>query len=403
MNTYQKKERFFLVLILGLLTAMGPLSIDLYLPAFGDIAQSLGTDISSVSLSLSSYFIGLSIGQVIYGPFLERFGRKKPIYIGVLIYIFAALGCAATTSVQGLIVYRFFQALGACGGLVAARAVVRDLFDTREVARVFSMLIMVVAVSPIIAPTLGGYITTHFHWRYVFGLLVVLALLILAGTIILLPESRPPNPAYSMRPASILKNYREVLRNPHFFIFAISGSIAYAGVYAYLSGSPHLYLEIFGVSQSQYGLIFAFVAAGLIGASQVNNLILHRYSSENIIWMALILQSAIAVILLAVYMLDYAGFYTITLLLFAYLCCLGFIFPNASALSLSGLGHTAGNASALLGGIQMVMGALASALVSFFLDQTSIAMFLVLNVCAFSALGLLSFGSRRFAMRLSGS
>ncbi|MCB0629738.1 MAG: multidrug effflux MFS transporter [Saprospiraceae bacterium] len=400
MNTFSKKQRFLLILILGLLTAMGPLSLDLYLPAFGDIARGLNTDIGQISLSLSSYFVGLGIGQLIYGPFLERFGRKKPIYIGVAIYLFAAIGCALTTSVEGLIVYRFFQALGACAGMVAARAVVRDLFDTKEMARVFSRLIMVVAVSPIIAPTLGGYISASFHWRYVFALLVVLGLLILLGTIILLPESRPANPDYSMKPVSILKNYLAVIRNRHFFIFAVSGSISYAGVYAYLSGSPHLYLEIFGVSQGQYGLIFAFIAAGLIGASQVNNLILARFSSEHIILTALVVQCIIAFILGASFMLDYLNFYSVTLLIFSYLCCLGFIFPNASALSLSSLGHMAGNASALLGSIQMVAGALASALVSFFLGHSSLSMILVMNLCAVGALGLLSFSSRKFAMKL---
>jgi DHA1 family bicyclomycin/chloramphenicol resistance-like MFS transporter len=401
MNTYSKKQRFLLILILGLLTAMGPLSIDLYLPAFGDIARGLNTDIGQISLSLSSYFVGLAIGQLIYGPFLERFGRKKPIYIGVAIYMLAAIGCALTTSVEGLIVYRFFQALGACAGLVAARAVVRDLFDTKEVARVFSMLIMVVAVSPIIAPTLGGYISTHFHWRYVFALLVVLGLLMLVGTFILLPESRPANPDYSMRPVSILKNYLNVIRNRHFLVYAVSGSIAYSGVYAYLSGSPHLYLEIFGVSQGQYGLIFAFVAAGLIGASQVNNLILTRHSSETIISTALIVQCIIAFILMATYLFDYLNFYVITLLMFTYLSCLGFIFPNASALSLSSLGYTAGSASALLGSIQMVAGALASALVSFFLGHSSLSMILVMNLCAVAAWGMLSFGNRRYTLKFS--
>lgn len=401
MADHPKNRRFFLILILGLLTAMGPLSIDLYLPAFGDIARGLGTDISQVSLSLSSYFVGLSIGQLIYGPFLERYGRKKPIYIGVAVYMLAAVGCAVTTSVEGLIIARFFQALGACGGLVAARAVVRDLFDTREVARVFSMLIMVVAVSPIIAPTLGGYIATHFHWRYDFALLVVLAVLILIGTIILLPESRPPNPGYSMKPLSILKNYLAVIRDPHFLIYAVAGSISYSGVYAYISGSPHLYLEIFGVSQAQYGLIFAFIAAGLIGSSQVNRFLLKKHASEGIITKALISQCIIAGILLLAYLSDYAGFYTITLLIFGYLCCLGFVFPNAAALSLASLGHMAGNASALLGSIQMAAGALASALVSFFLGHSSLSMILVMQVCALRALGIISIGGRKFSVNFS--
>src|SRR5204863_4610031 len=175
------KKNFYLILILGLLTAIGPFSIDMYLPAFPAIAKGLDTSVAQVTLSLSSFFIGISAGQLLYGPLLERFGRKKPLYVGLCIYLLASIGCAAAASVNALIALRLLQALGGCVGMVASRAMVRDLFDVKENAKIFSLLMLVVAVSPIIAPTLGGYITSAMGWRFVFAMLIILDLVILTG------------------------------------------------------------------------------------------------------------------------------------------------------------------------------------------------------------------------------
>src|SRR3954470_3434580 len=172
-------NNFKVILIMGLLTAIAPLSIDMYLPAFSGIARDLHSTISEVTLSLSSFFIGISAGQLLYGPLLERFGRKPPLYPGLCLFFLASVGCAFSQSVHGLIVFRLFQAIGGCVGMVAARAMVRDLFDTKDNAKVFSMLMLVVSVSPVIAPTLGGYITTTLGWRYVFAMLILVVLLIL--------------------------------------------------------------------------------------------------------------------------------------------------------------------------------------------------------------------------------
>ena len=181
MSNTTRKKKFYLILILGLLTAIGPLSIDMYLPAFPEIAKSLHTSVAQVTLSLSSFFIGISFGQFLYGPLLERFGRKKPLYFGLCIYLLASVGCAFASSVNALIALRLLQALGGCVGMVAARAMIRDLFDVKENAKIFSTLMLVVAVSPIIAPTLGGYITAALGWHYVFVMLIIIAISILIG------------------------------------------------------------------------------------------------------------------------------------------------------------------------------------------------------------------------------
>ena len=389
-----KENRFLLILVLGSLTTIGPLSIDMYLPAFGGIAENLGTDISRVSLSLSSFFVGLAVGQLIYGPLLERFGRKRPMYIGLAIYALSSVACAFATSVEMLIVCRFFQALGACGGLVASRAIVRDLFETKEMAKVFSLLMMVIAVSPIIAPTLGGFITTAFGWRYVFGILAGLSLLILTAGFFLLRDYDRINPYYSLRPRAIGKNYWSILTDRHFIVYALTGAFASAGLYAYLSGSPHLYLELFGLDEQQYGIVFAIIAAGLVTATQLNNRSLRSRSSERIVQLAVIGQCVTAALLVADVYFGYANLIGTTALIFVYLFCLGFIFPNSSALSLDTMQHTAGSASALMGSLQMAVGALASALVGVLQNETALPMVAVMALCGGAALTLLTVGTR---------
>src|SRR6188508_3309244 len=194
MKDTKRKKNFYLILILGMLTAIGPFSIDMYLPAFPDIAENLHTTVGHVTLSLSSFFIGISAGQLLYGPLLERFGRKKPLYTGLCIYLLTSIGCALAQSVNALILLRLLQALGGCVGMVAARAMVRDLFEVKENAKVFSMLMLVVAVSPIIAPTLGGYITSALGWRYVFLMLIIVDIIVIISAWFLLPESKKPDP-----------------------------------------------------------------------------------------------------------------------------------------------------------------------------------------------------------------
>ena len=200
-------------------------------------------------ISLSSFFIGISVGQLIYGPLLERFGRKKPLYVGLSIYLLASVGCAMATSVNALILFRLLQALGGCAGMVASRAMVRDLFEVKDNAKIFSSLMLVVAVSPIIAPTLGGYITSILGWQYVFVMLIIVAVVILVGVYFLLPESRRPDPNFSLKPRPILKNFMSIIVHPQFYTYALTGSISAAGLYAYISGSPHVFMELFKVSE----------------------------------------------------------------------------------------------------------------------------------------------------------
>lgn len=401
MNDNKTHKKKYLILILGLLTAIGPFSIDMYLPAFPDIAKGLHTNVAQVALSLSSFFIGISTGQLIYGPLLERFGRKKPLYAGVIIYLLATVGCALATSVHSLILFRFLEALGGCAGLVTARAMVRDLFEVKENAKVFSSLMLVVAVSPIIAPTVGGYVTALLGWRYVFAMLIIVAFIILAGIYFLLPESKKPDPDFSLKPANIIRNYTGVIRHPQFYTYALTAAIAAAGLYAYIGGSPHVFMEIYRVNERQYGWIFALIAMGLIGASQINSVLLKTYSSEQIIKAALVCQSIIGATLLLIILLGWSELFLTIFMIFIFLCCQGFIFPNASALSLASFGHNAGSASALMGAIQMGIGAGTSALVSLLQNQTALPMTGVMACCATAALTVFLLGRRVITRRAS--
>ena len=389
-----KKRKFYLILILGFLTAIGPLSIDMYLPAFPDIAKSLNTSVARVTLSLSSFFIGISVGQLFYGPLLERFGRKKPLYAGLCIYLLASIGCAFAASVNALIALRLLQALGGCVGMVASRAMVRDLFDVKENAKIFSTLMLVVAVSPIIAPTLGGYITAALGWHYVFAMLIIIALSILGAIYFFLPETKKADPHFSLKPLSILKSYGGVITHPQFYTYALTAAISAAAIYAYIGGSPHVFMELFHVNEKQYGWIFALIAMGLIGSSQLNSVLLKNYTSEQIIKVALRCQTIIGAIMVLITVLGWGDLFVIIFLIFIFLCCQGFIFPNASALSLAAFGHNAGSASALLGGIQMGIGAGTSALVSLLQNNTALPMTGVMACCAITALSVFSLGRK---------
>ena len=390
-----KKQQRVLILILGLLSAIGPFSIDMYLPGFPAIALNLNTSVERVGYSLSSFFIGICIGQIACGPLLDRFGRKKPLLVGLVLYILASIGCSLSTSVETLILFRFLQALGGCVGMVAPNAIVRDVFPVQQSARVFSMLILILGVSPILAPTVGSYVVAHYGWQTVFVVLAAITALIFFAVVKWLPESRKPDPNFSLRPGPIVAGFRTILKEPQFTTYAFACAIASAGLFAYIAGSPFVFMNLYGVSEQAYGLIFAGVAAGLIGSSQVNNLILRRYTSAQILKVVLITQSLIGLTLVGGIATGTIGLPVIVVLIFFFLSCQGFTFPNGAALAMAPFTTGAGSASALLGAFQMVFGALASALVGLAFNGTAVPMAAIMAFCCVTGLTVLLLGRRR--------
>jgi MFS transporter, DHA1 family, multidrug resistance protein len=376
------KNKFVRILILGLLTAIGPFSIDMYLPGFPAIAKDLNTTVAHITLSLSSFFIGISAGQLMYGPLLDRYGRKKPLYFGISLYLLASIACAVCRSADMLIALRLFQALGGCVGMVAARAMVRDIFPVQEIAKVFSMLMLVVGVSPIIAPTVGGYVTAELGWHAVFIILAIMSALLLVAVHFFMPESRPPDPSVSLRPLPIARGFLAVLKDPQFYTYSFTGAIAAAGLYAYIAGSPYVFMQLFKVTEQQYGWIFAGVALCLIIASQLNSLLLRRYKSEQIVRIALLCQMLTGFALVTGTYFHWLGLGSTIAIIAIFLCCQGFIFPNSSALSMAPFTRNAGTASALMGAIQLAIGTLSSALVSFLTGNSAVPMAGVMALCA---------------------
>ncbi|GEO04019.1 Bcr/CflA family drug resistance efflux transporter [Adhaeribacter aerolatus] len=389
-----RKQHFIIILILGALSTISPFSIDMYLPGFPAIAADLNTTIEQVQLSLTSYLIGIAAGQLLYGPLLDRYGRKMPLYAGMALYILSSLGCALTNSAETLILMRFLQAVGGCAGMVAAMALVRDLFPVSETAKVLSLLTLVIAVSPMIAPTLGAYVTATVGWHYVFLILAGIAALIVLGIYTSLPNGTKPDTSLSLRPRAVLANFYAVIKNPQFLIYTLAGGIGSAAPFAYISGSPDVFLNIYKVSEQEYGWIFAFLAAAMIGSTQVNTLLLRRFTSEQLIKIALTGQTMLGILLVLGTLGGWYGQYSLILLLFLFLCGQGLNVPNASALSLAPFAKNAGSASALMGSARMGMGALASAIVSLLHNGTVLPMVGVMAFCAITGLLILLAGRK---------
>jgi len=390
-----KSKSFFLILILGSLAALGPFSIDMYLPGFKAIAKDLNTDVPNVSLSLSTFFIGISAGQLLYGPLLDKFGRKKPLYFGLILYIISSLGCLLVTSIDQLIVLRFVQAIGSCATAVASVAMVRDLFTVKESPKVFASLMLVIAVSPMLAPTAGGYLITALGWQSVFVFLSFMALVMLLASIWWLPESYKPDPSYSLKPKPILSNFLLVLKEPGFYTYALVSAITFSGLFAYVSSSPVVFMDLYQVSETGYGWIFALLSVSFIGFSQVNSIILKWFTSKNIVFWALIAQCIFSLLFLLAALNNMLNLYTTIGFIALFLGCLGFINPNASALALAPFSKNAGSASALMGALQMGLGALASAVISLFAADVVWPMPAVMTMAALVALFCLLIGRNK--------
>ncbi|TPE44213.1 multidrug effflux MFS transporter [Pontibacter mangrovi] len=396
-----RKQYFVIILILGSLATISPFSIDMYLPGFPAIAKDLGTTIAQVQLSLTAYLVGISVGQLLYGPLLDRFGRKNPLYVGLVIYIITSLACAYTDSVNSLILMRFLQAIGGCVGMVAAQALVRDIFPVNKTAQAFSLLTLVIAVSPMVAPTLGGYVTAAFGWHSVFIILAVITALIMLGVHFALPEGRPADPSISLKPKPVLKNFITVLKQEQFLLYALAGGIATAAPFAYIAGSSDVFMNIYHVSEQEYGWIFALLAFAMIGSTQLNHFILNRFKSEQVINFTLYYQVAVGLLLVVGTYYGWFGKIALIVLLFIFLTGQGLLNPNSTALSLAPFTKNTGSAAALLGSFRMAMGGLMSAMVSVLHTGTTLPMVSVMAACAVTGLVILLLGKRTIRFRAS--
>ena len=366
-------------LMLGCVTALTPLAIDMYLPSFGAISRHFDASQSDVELSLTVFFIGLAIGQLIYGPLADRFGRRRPLIVGLMIASLTSFGCAMVPNIHDFILLRFLQAFGVCAGAVISRAIVRDMFEPVEVARFFSLLMLVMGVAPILAPIMGAQLALHFGWPAIFEFIAGFGFLCLVAVVILLPETRGPNPG--VRLTAALSTYRDILRDKRFTGFSLAGGAAMAGMFAYITGSSFVLIDHFGVAPENFGFVFGANAAGFIFVTQINRALLKRHSYEKILGNAvkLHLLAAVALVVAAASNAPLALFLAP---LFVFIASLGMIAPNAMAGALSGEGARAGAASALAGSLQFSLSFFSSGLIGIMHAASPLPLCLVMVSCA---------------------
>jgi len=368
------------VLILGALSAFGPLAIDFYLPAFPAMAQAFATDEQHIQTTLAAYFLGLSIGQLAYGPVADRFGRRKPLLFGVTLFTLASLACAYAPNLDTLIVARFVQALGGCAGMVLSRAIVSDKCDAVASAKVFSQLMLVMGLAPILAPMLGGVLVNLAGWQSIFLALSLFSAACLLAVSLGLPESFPAG--MPRQPLSgAFRQYWRLLRDRVFIGHALTGGTAIAGMFAYIAGSPFVFIKLYGVPPEHYGWLFGTNAAGFILMAKVNARLLAKRGPAFLLARAVWLYLAAGLLLLGVAALRPAQLWPLLVPLFICIASLGCIIPNASACAMSGQGARAGSASALMGCLQFSVAAGAAALVSLLHDGSAVPMALVISLC----------------------
>ena len=374
-------------LILGALSAFGPLAIDFYLPAFPAMALALGTDEKHIQLTLAVYFLGLSIGQLAYGPVADRFGRRVPLLVGVSLFTLASLACAFAPSLEWLIAARFVQALGGCAGMVIARAVVSDKCDAVASAKVFSQLMLVMGLAPILAPMLGGLLVNLHGWQSIFLVLTLFSALCAVAVAVGLPESLPAG--MPRQPLSgALRQYGRLLSDRVFLGHALTGGISIAGMFAYIAGSPFVFIKLYGVPAEHYGWLFGSNAAGFILVAQVNARLLSQRGPAFLLTRAVWVYLASGLTLMGIASLHTQALWPLLVPLFICIASLGCIIPNASACAMAGQGARAGSASAMLGCLQFCVAAGAAYLVGVLHDGSAMPMAMVISLCGALAVGV---------------
>ncbi|WP_273434454.1 multidrug effflux MFS transporter [Sandarakinorhabdus limnophila] len=358
------------ILLLGSLTAFGAVTIDLYLPTLPAIARDYGTSAAAVQLTLSTFFVGMALGQLFFGPLSDRIGRRPTILIGCAVYVAASLFCALAPTIEALVAGRFFQALGCCAAMVTCRAIVRDRYDHRDSARIFSLLMLVLAIAPLLAPTVGGWIAAAAGWHAVFYAFVAVGVAISAAVGLRLDESRSAATAQAARGQDVLSAYARLLGHKRLIGYLLVGAANGATLFSYIAASPDLVVNSWGFSESQFGLVFAAIAVGVVGSSQVNRLLLKHRSPDAILAWATLGAAAAGVALWLVALFD-APVPVVLVAVFVALSSNGLIAANASAGALNVDPLRAGAISGLMGGINFGMGAAASALAAAMYDGTA--------------------------------
>jgi DHA1 family bicyclomycin/chloramphenicol resistance-like MFS transporter len=372
-------------IVLGLLSAIGPFAIDMYLPALPAIASDLQASTAATQMTLMAFFVAFGVCQIVYGPVSDMVGRKPPLYFGIVLFAFGSIGCGLAPSISWLIFFRFVQGLGAAAVMVIPRAVIRDLHTGADATRLMSLVMLVFSVSPILAPLVGSGLIVPFGWRAVFVAVTLASVLSFLLVAFVLPETRPPEERVEVSVRSVLNGFGELFRDWRFLGLTFIGGFGMASFFAFLASSSFIYIGHFGLTPTQYGLTFSVNAISFIGASQFSGYLAERFGISRVISVAV---SCFTVATLALFAMTAAGVDNLAVLvvmLFIANAWLGLVIPSTMVLSLEDHGPIAGMASALGGTLQMITGAVMIVAASVFFNGTALPMVATIAVCAVAA------------------
>lgn len=389
------------VIILGMVAALPPLATDLYLPAFHLLAESFAVEDGSIQVTLSVFFLGLALGQAFYGPLIDRFGRRGPLLFGIALYVFSTVLCLLTDDITDFTILRFVQALGACSGMIVGRAIVNDLFDEQESAQALSVLMMVMMAAPIAAPVLGGLILSVTTWQMIF--VFMLAFGVVCGVLVwrYLPETLPAPKRKQEGLATTFADYGRLLRRRGFIVPVLVGGLAQGCMFAFITGSPFVFIRIYGVGEQAYGWLFGLIAAGLIIAAQANRAGLKRWNVHTLLGAALVLNVTAGVSLFVLSESD--SLITFVIPLWFVIASIGFIGANSTAIAMARSGEDAGSGSALIGVVQFGCAFIVSGIVAAAQNGTAYPMTAAVVMCGLGALLLwrMECQGRNQAIRMS--
>ncbi|GGR15565.1 Bcr/CflA family multidrug efflux MFS transporter [Streptomyces roseolus] len=384
-----RRASLLVTLVLGGLTALPPLSMDMYLPALPEVTRSLTAPAATVQLTLTACLAGMALGQLVVGPMSDKWGRRRPLLAGMVVYVLATAVCAFAPSAELLIAFRLLQGLAGAAGIVIARAVVRDLYDGVEMARFFSTLMLISGVAPVIAPVIGGQILRITDWRGVFHVLAVIGVLLTLVVWRFLHETLPPERRQEGGVGQALRTMRGLLADRVFTGYMLAGGLAFAALFAYISASPFVVQEIYGASPQTFSLLFGLNSIGLVAVGQINGkLLVGRVSLDKALGFGLsvILLAATALLLMTTGVFGEVGLVPVAAGLFVLMSAMGLAMPNTNAQALMRTPHAAGSASALLGTSSFLIGAIASPLVGIAGERTAVPMAVVQLACAAASL-----------------
>ncbi|GGV66346.1 multidrug effflux MFS transporter [Streptomyces massasporeus] len=388
-RTSQRRTGLLVTFLLGSLTAVPPLAMDMYLPSLPEVSRSLHAPAATVQLTLTACLAGMALGQLVVGPMSDRWGRRRPLLAGLAVFVVATVLCALAPTVELLVAFRLAQGLAGAAAIVIARAVVRDLYDGMAMARFFSTLMLISGVAPIVAPLIGGQILRVTDWRGVFAVLTVIGVLIGALVWTRLPETLAPAERHSGGVGEALRSMRGLLADRSFTGYMLTGGFAFAALFAYISASPFVIQEIYGASPQTFSLLFGVNSVGLVVVGQINGKILvGRVSLDRVlgIGLAIVITAATALLLMSLGVFGEVGLVPVAAALFVLMSAMGITLPNTQALALMRTKHAAGSASALLGTTSFLIGAIASPLVGVAGEDTALPMAVVQLAAALVAL-----------------